>query len=115
MTRTLEISAHLYGGTELGSIPRDYRGGTVEVPDGSAQWLTLDATTTARVFLRLTMDSLEPLPRGWLSARVALEDMNGWLIGTRPALIYDRPYDVPTHVHFHTDHFHAAVALRRTA
>lgn len=110
----LEIGIQLYGDDEaLGRHPRRFGPITARVPLDWETRLTISADTTANVFMRVHLAYLAPLEQGWVSARLALEDMNGWLIGTRPAEFYGRPYDTPTFTMFHTPHFHAAVSIRR--
>jgi hypothetical protein len=65
------------------------------------QSVVIDAVSTASLYLRAEFADWTPLDAGWSSAQVRLEDVNGWAIGTRPALIYQRPYDVPTFTSFY--------------
>ena len=101
MNTTLEISARTIGGPE--SYPRTWGPKVVDMPvHPSAIWYVhLTASTTASLFLEAQFSHWRTLDQGWLAALVDLRDVNGWSIGRRPALIYDRPYDVPTVTNFH--------------
>jgi hypothetical protein len=98
---TLEISAHVIGGPE--TYPRNWGPRTQEIATEPGSWtsVTLDCATTARLWLHVEFTNWTSLGAGWLSATVALSDVNGWTIGRRPTLIYDRPYDIPMVTSFH--------------
>lgn len=102
-TNALEVSAQIIGGPE--SYPRNWGPRIADFPFGFGPSvrasLVLDAATTASLYLRVELSHWRELDGGWLCALATLEDVNGWRIGRRPALIYNRPYDVPTVTSFY--------------
>lgn len=50
--------------------------------------------------MTLRFDSWVPVDDDWTSCRVTLTDYSGQFYGTRPALVFRRPYDVPTYTLF---------------
>lgn len=110
----LEISAHVIGEPPPG-FPAHW--GPVRIPaalDGITS-VSITASHTAMIYLRLTLDHWTELDDGWLSARARLEDVNLYTLGVRPALVYNRPHDIPTVTNFHVPSANLlfAVTMRR--
>lgn len=101
MKTPLEIGVHVIGGPD--AYPRLWGPVTHDMDTAPGSWTTLpiDAANTARLWLRAEFRDWTALGAGWLSTTVTLSDVNGWTIGCRPALIYNRPYDVPTMTSFY--------------
>lgn len=96
----LEIGVRILGETPSG-YPKEW--GPVHMPaalDGRTD-VCITAAHTSMIWLRLHLDEWAQLDDGWLGVRARLEDVNLMPFGTRPALVYDRPHDVPTVTNFH--------------
>lgn len=102
MTATmLEISAHVIGGPEV--YPRHWGPTAFDVPTDPGAWCSvmLDCASTASLWLRVDFRDWSDLGGGWLGATAELSDVNMCPLGRRPALVYDRPYDVATVTSFY--------------
>ena len=111
----LEIKAHRFGG--LSNYPRVFSA-SVELPFGldGLSMFELTAETTASQWLRIRLDQWTHVTDEWLGCRAYLEDINGCPLGHRPVLVFDQPYDIPTHTNFgvrHPDAGAFVVAFRR--
>lgn len=100
-TTALEISAHVIGGPEV--YPRHWGPTVTEIPTdpGARSCVMLDCASTANLYLRVEFRDWSDLGGGWLSATAELSDVNMYPLGRRPALVYDRPYDVATITSFY--------------
>ncbi|WP_043688364.1 hypothetical protein, partial [Streptomyces xylophagus] len=67
----------------------------------SIEYVAIDSTSDSRLYITAEFSDWTELSGGWVSVRASLRDMNGWTIGRRPALIYNRPYDVPSTTSFY--------------
>jgi hypothetical protein len=60
-----------------------------DVPGADARW-----------GMQVRLGSWVPVDDDWISCQVTLTDYSGQFFGTRPALVFRRPYDVPTYTLF---------------
>lgn len=113
----LEISVQLTGGHD--AYPRYWGPARIGAWLDTGARLTAEvmAETTARLSLRVSLDDFTPLEGGWFAATISVEDVNGWLLGRRPGMFYNRRYDVPTFTNFYVpaESLNCAVGIRRTA
>lgn len=116
MTRTLEVALHIYDGARNG-YPTDFGPATFTSPFGcTVESHEIISARSASIWMHVELSTWVPATEpDWLSASASLIDMNGWRIGTRPVLLYDRPYDVPTVTSFHLPEVHIALSIRRVS
>lgn len=93
----LETTLHRIGGEP--GFPRHFGPWAHELSTSAIEYRDVSAVD-GRFWMRLTFDDWAPVDEEWLSCRIRLEDMSGCAIGTRPALVYCEPYDVPTYATF---------------
>lgn len=111
----LEVTIHRFGGED--GAPRQWGPRTIPVALSAIQRSEV-ISTSANNWLHIQFSDWFQVNDEWLSLRLDLTDMNGWLIGSRPAMLFDRPYDIPTHTHFQARHPDAGafvVALRKVS
>lgn len=99
---TLEISAHRFGGAD--TYARDFGPTTAAVSETGVYSIELTAQTTASQYVRLTLSDWTRVDDEWQACVAHLEDVNGYPLGRRPVLVFDRPYDIPTHTNFGSRH-----------
>lgn len=114
----IEATAHVIGA--FGDIPRNYGPNVCTILANTRDaWFELACNTDARWFMRLALSGFTPIGHEWLSVTAALSDMNGQPFGTRPALVYGEPYDIPAYTNFHTPRHdpigHVSLGLRVVA
>lgn len=95
----LEISGHIIGAPA--GVPAAYRPWITHVPFHGLTSVQLYGTTNAGYGLYVELSDWTELSGGWLACRIGLRDYLGASLGRRPAMVYDRPHDVPTHTSFH--------------
>lgn len=115
MVIKLEISAHRFGGRD--GYPRDFGPTNATVSETGVYTLDLTAQETSALYIRLTLSDWTPVNEEWRSCMAQLEDINGYPLGRRSVMVFDRPYDIPTHTHFGSRHVDAGafvLSFRKT-
>lgn len=92
-----EISAHRIGGADG---YRRYGPWETSVIDFGETWVDLIAQEHAAYFIQVILRDWQPVDDEWRAGTVELRSPDGQPLGRRPVMVYDRPYDIPTHALF---------------
>lgn len=91
----LEVVIHRIGGIE--NAPRLYGPWRREITTTAFERFEVPASDPSRYWLTLLLTNWEPVADDFLACTMQLEDMNGMMLGVRPACVYGKPHDVPTY------------------
>lgn len=95
----LEATLHRIGGTP--DVPRMWLPRSFHATLTAYERWTIASAEKPYWEMMISADAWVPLDDDeWMSARITLTDMSGQFYGTRPALIYRKPYDIPTYTQF---------------
>ncbi len=95
----IELTAHRLGGPD--GDPRAWGPTTCSLNEGDVVWQTIEpANGPAYAYLRLDIRDVALTDEEFGACTLRLSTMNGQPLGTRPALLYVKPYDVPTYTQF---------------
>lgn len=96
----LEATVHRIGGADVPGVSRKYGPDVFELVKSATEYRDVIGADNAAHILRISFDLWAPAGENWLSCRIRLEDVNGYTLGLRPALVYSQPYDIPTYTTF---------------
>jgi hypothetical protein len=110
----LEVTVHRIGGVD--GYERKFGPQVVQVAHSEVESVCVYAAMNSNLWVRLEFAGWTPAGDGWVACALQLEEMNGYPLGRRPAMVYDGPCDIPMHAMFqprHPDTGAFVVALRR--
>lgn len=92
----IEVTVDRIGGPDHEG-PRKWGPRSQEVVQDGITWIDLEPSQGGPFYLRLTLSDVVPADDEFTACTVQLCTPYGQPLGTRPALIYSKPYDIPTH------------------
>lgn len=96
----LEATVHRIGGDpQYDDAERKFGPQSLQITTSAVESWDITGTDT-RWGMQVRFDSWAPVDEEWMSCRVTLTDYSGQFFGTRPALVFRRPYDIPTYTLF---------------
>lgn len=96
----LEATVHRIGGSpEHDGAERKFGPTSFQTTETAVERWDIPGTDS-RWGMNVLFQSWVPVDDDWISCRVTLTDYCGSFYGTRPALVFRRPYDVPTYTLF---------------
>ena len=96
----LEVTLHRIGGDpQYDDAERKFGPRTFPTTESAIEIWDVPGTDE-RWGIQVRLDSWVPVDDDWMSCRVSLIDYSGQFLGTRPAVVFRRPYDVPTYTLF---------------
>jgi hypothetical protein len=93
----IEATLHRFGGPEG---YRDWGPSHLILDESNPTWAEITAKENQAYFMQLQFSDPVPTGEDWLAFTVVLNHPNGQRVGVRPALLYNKPYDVATYTSF---------------
>jgi len=94
----LEVTLDRIGGTD--TLARVFGPTTLDLAQSAVEQREVPSAVVLGQWMRLTFVDWVPVNDEWTSCRIEMANGYGSPVATRPALIFRKPYDVPTYTTF---------------
>lgn len=94
----LEVTLDRIGGTDI--LARVFGPTTLDLAESAVERREVHSAVVLGQWMQLTFADWTPITDEWMSCRIQLDNGYGANVATRPALLFRKPYDVPTYTTF---------------